>query len=281
MDHETWKLQNQPLPPWTKFLWDIDRLNHIRPAYFELDITTRCDGCIHPDLGIWPEWCCSDMKAKHMGKRPYKIEDMEEYDYDHILTRAINERCGITLTGNGEPTMHPLINEFVHQALIALEDHEIPGFAIVTNGKHLYSKCMRLICVLASRGFNCWIRVSLNSRPIDSALLELMTEFPKTIGISLVYDDLISETHCRHNAKQLEPLAKFIRLMPANPLDQYLDMDPLDCVGRKFVRIFNVKGQEQFCCLSREDGMPPYKCPVDCRWATVNLNDAWRCNPWT
>ena len=278
LSHEEWKAKNQPLPNWTKFLWDYNLLRNPHPVYYEVDLTNKCQ------LNCFGGKCCS------YEERQKPIKYMETPIFLDILTSARVHRCGMVLTGGGEPTLHPAFEYIVDKCTEALHkgmenwlNPGLLGLGLVTNGVEVAN--VNYFMTHINPDDNAWVRISLNDRKPSDGLVELFHTYPKRIGLSLIYDaqNEASFGQAARNRKLLEPVAKFIRMIPFHDLSiPSKIMTPKECYGRKFLKIFGPNGVEQYCCLARgKDGEPPKFCPQNCRWEEVNPEDAWKCNPYT
>jgi hypothetical protein len=201
---------------------------------------------------------------------------MSEFVFKHFVDEAYDLELGIELTGGGEPTLHPRFKEYLDYIIDSMP--RIPALGLVTNGANMDN--VRYF-VENTKDPPCWIRVSLNDRDNDE-LLELMKEYPKRIGISLVYGNRKEWDKCCMNAIKYDSYAKFIRLRKAMEFEPHPTMTPQKCKGRLFVKQIECDGTMSWCCNSRGlNGKPPEFCPKDC-WATkVDLDGVWKYNPFS
>lgn len=243
---------------WTKYLWDADKLTHPTPAFYEIDLSNRCTlNC---------PWCCT--KEARL-KNPM---DMELGLVHRLIDKAFALKIGVVFSGGGEPTMHPNFKSIIEYAVKCI------GVGLVSNGTDPVKVREYLEATTGHK--NSWVRLSLNARPVSDDLRRLFEEYPGRIGISIIDIDA-GIAGVKYPAETLTNLAKFVRRKPPSK-EVPTKMTPQECIGRKFETVFEVDGTVAWCCQSRgRNGRPPDFCFGDCRWSEVNLEDAWRGNPWT
>ena len=241
---------------WTKYLWDIDKLVHPVPSFYEIDLTNKCN--------LDCPWCCT---REAMLRNPMDMKTDTAY---HIIDKALELRIGIVFSGGGEPTLNPNFKDIIKYAVRGI------GIGLVSNGTN--PARIREYLEIMEDHKNSWVRLSLNARLVSDKLRELFKEYPDQIGISIID---VNGPDMAYPAEALAPFAKFVRKKTPSKKSP-IKMTPQECVGRKFEIVFEVDGTVAWCCQARGlDGKPPPFCFEDCRWSKVNLKDAWRDNPWT
>ncbi|MHA1747707.1 MAG: hypothetical protein ACTSYF_03590, partial [Promethearchaeota archaeon] len=128
-----------------------------------------------------------------------------------------------------------------------------------------------------------WLRISINDQEMTDEQFDLFNDNRGLIGASFIYGNKEEEEGCMKNIKKLRDLAKFIRFKRAfDPKVASKNMTPEKCVGRKFAHIIEADGTHAYCCQGRGlNGAAPLFCVKDCRWARVDLSNAWRRNPFS
>jgi len=243
---------------WTKYLWDSDKLECPTPAFYEVDLTNRCNlNC---------PWCCT---------REARLKNPVDMSIDlvyRIIDKAFKLRIGVVFSGGGEPTLHPNFKDIMKYATKCL------GVGLVSNGTN--TTRIREYLEIMKNHKNFWVRLSLNARPINDRLWKLFKEYPGQIGISIIDVD-VNVPNMEYPAEALTPLAKAVRKrLPSNEVP--MKMTPQECIGRKFETVFEADGTIAWCCQARGlNGKPPDFCFADCRWSQIYLKDAWKDNPWT
>lgn len=240
---------------WTKYLWDPEKLEHPSPASYEIDLTNVCNlNCSF----------CSSRDARE--RKPIHAEFSK---VKWIIHDAIEKNIGVSFTGGGEPTLYPQFSDAIKEALPCV------GLGFVSNGTNP-DKIHEYLEITKDHK-NSWVRLSLNDRPINDGLRKLFADYPGRIGISIVAEDIARI----YPAEELIPLAKLVRKKVPNSIVP-VKMTPQECVGRKFVKVWEPDGTIAWCCQAR--GMkssPPKHCIEGCRWVVVDLKKAWEANPFT
>ena len=240
---------------WEKYLYDIKKLRNPSPCFYEIDMTNRCNlNCA---------WCTTTAARKKNTKdAPYE-------SLIRLVDDALGKDLGVTFAGGGEPTLHPRFRDVIKHAIPAI------GIGLVSNGTLVDE--IRFYLETTKDHKNSWVRLSLNDRPINDGLRKLFNDYPNRIGISII----VEHEELSYPAEELAPLAKFIRkTTPHNIVPN--GMRPEDCIGRKFHKIFEPDGTVAWCCQARgRGGAPPEFCFDDCRWSKVDIEEAWKGNPWT
>lgn len=256
------------LPSWTKFLWDINQLQNPQPKFIEVDLTNYCNkNCT---------WCVSEETRK---QQPL---NMDPNIFSDCLDYACAQQLGIVFTGGGEPTLHPKFREYCQNVIDLVHDKQIPQMGLITNGGKDFSDVEWYLQNTVDPP--AWIRISVNYWAIPNKLKELLTNFPNRIGLSIIYNeyDYHQSNAAKFNNEYLSEnfKPKFIRIKPCHDFG-HPTINPLDCQARKFVKIYETDGKEPYCCLARGlNGQPPKICPNGCPW-NVNIQDAWRYNPFS
>lgn len=258
------KIEN--LRNWTKYLWSWDKLKNPTPGMVELDLTNFCNANC--------SWCCS--------WREHKKErcTMSWHTFLSEIDLAIQNKYGVVFTGGGEPTLHPDFEQMVDHCVDLILNNKIPSFALVTNGIEVDKARYFIERTSEPRS---WIRISLNYRNPSEALVKLFHDFPKRIGLQLIYGDNDELKKCEQNKKLLEPYSKFVKLNHANHYDiPHPKTNPQNCIGKNMHRVVESDGTIAYCCQSRGmQGGKPMICPFECRWAGIDLEKAWEWNPFT
>ena len=257
---------SQTFKNWTKYLWDWNKLKDPKPGMVELDLTNFCNANC--------SWCCS--------WREHKKEkcEMNTKVFFRELDIAIKNGYGIVFTGGGDPTLHSHFEDYVNMVVDYLNQGLIPSFALVTNG--IESEKARYFIEHTSEP-KSWIRISLNYRKPSEALVKLFHDYPKRIGLQLIYGNEDERILCEQNKRLLGDFSKFVKMNHANHYDiPHSKTHPNNCIGRKMHRVVESDGVVAYCCQARgmQGGFPAI-CPVECRWADIQLEDAWEWNPFT
>ena len=260
------------LPFWTKHLWSIEQIENPQPRFYELDLTNYCN------------WNCSWCVSKEIKKQPKA--NMEKSLFMRILDEAMDKRIGIVLTGGGEPTLHPDFKEFVDIIINWIQRKQLLGFGLVSNGGTDWQNVQYFLektkFLFSERKVSIWLRISVNAFPISMHLIELIHNYPKRVGISLIYDTPQEFHLCEANKLELEKHpVEFIR-GPKKCHDWSTPtVNPVNCMGRKFHKVFETLGNVPYCCLSRGLGHEmPKVCPEGCPW-NMNFDSLWEANPFT
>jgi len=207
---------------------------------------------------------------------------MDERLFHSILDEAVYHKWGIVFTGGGEPTLHPQFKDFCSEVWLLCKQKKIPQMGLITNG----GLNLDLIewYLLQTEDPPAWVRISVNYWNIPPKLKDLLIRFPNRIGISIIYNEYdydqsnAAKFNFEYLSENFQP--KFIRMKPCHDFD-HPTIDPLTCQGRKFVRIYETDGKKPYCCLARGlNGQPPKVCPSGCPW-NVNLQEAWKFNPFS
>ena len=275
-------IEKEPLPNWTKYLWDYQQIQFPRPRFVELDLSNRCN--------INCKFCCSrDARQKSQ-------EDMNDQTFSIQIEFAIKNRTSIIFTGGGEPSLHPKFFNYLDLVMACLIKSEIMGFGLVTNGVALESIIgIEKICQYLNDypRLNAWARVSLNDRKPHPELLRVMEVHPGQVGISIVRYKKDNAAQVQKNLMQISDagqggkgryLAKIVRVTN-DAYNNFSNFDPEHCIGRKFSRVIEPNGKVAYCCHARgKNRYPPERCPSHCRWMQLNeeISDlTHRFNPWT
>lgn len=243
---------------WMKYLLSSKKILNPSPSFYEIYLTNRCNlNC---------PWCCT---KESRTKDP---RDMRTKLVYQIIDKAYRRNIGVSFTGGGEPTLHPNFKEIITYARKCI------GVGLVSNGT--YSDQIREYLEIMKGHNNYWVRLSLNDRPLNKRLEQLFRDYPGKIGISIV-SIAANYSNISFPAEDLKRYAKFIRRK--TPSDETPNlMDPEDCVGRKYERVYEPDGTVAWCCHSLgAKGKPPKHCFDDCRWSKVHLDEVWKENPWT
>lgn len=251
---------------WKKYFYDLDKINNPSPGMVELDLTNYCNAKC--------SWCCAWREMEKPKKNMSLMILARELGY------AIGRKYGIVLTGGGEPTLHPQFRGFVDVGVGALKEGLIPAFCLVSNGI-LYEE-IRYFVENTSEP-KSWVRLSLNNREIPNGLYKLFKKYPKRIGVSLIYGNKKEREGCEKNRKLLKKYAKNVRMKQATDYKTpHPTVNPQNCIGKKLHRLVESDGLVAFCCQARGmDGEPPEMCPIECRWAVIDMNEIAEENPFS
>lgn len=253
------------LPPWTKFLWDINQITNPQPKFIEVDLTNYCNkNCT---------WCVSEEIRK---QKPLNMSFDLAMD---IIDEAITHQWGIVFTGGGEPTLHPDFQKICQVVIDLVNNGLLPQMGLITNGGKDWKNVEWYLEHTTDPP--AWVRVSVNYWTIAPELKVLLKKYPNRIGISIIYDNNNEDQlfGAIYNDEELEEYPiKFSRVKSAHDMI-HSTRDPLTCQARKFVKIYETDGSQPYCCLARGfKGQPPKICPKGCPW-NVDINSAWKFNP--
>lgn len=253
------------LPWWAKFLIDPQRLQKRIPAVYQIDLTHRCN--------LKCSWC--EFTGIHGGP------DMSLELFENTYDEALQQGCGIELSGGGEPTLWKEWDKLI--ALLTWElakpNRQLLGIGLISNGT-LLPELKAFATLLQYR--NVWMRLSINERDIEP-IKPLLTLYPKQIGISLIYQTEDQRVKCQANYDKLMAwnTAKYVRMSEAMA-DKFTENYYTQCQGHHFNRIIEPTGIRAFCCHARHNnGRPPRLCPVDCKYYHINYDEIWEMNPFT
>jgi len=250
------------LPWWFKYFLSWDQIVDPQPQFYKIDLTKRCN--------LKCSWC-----EYKFGHTTDPKDDMSWELFSQFFGNAWKENLGIEFSGGGEPTLWKHWDELCK----FLSEWDLIGLALVTNGM-LLDKVDKFIESIKHND-NFWIRISLNERPVTMELLNLLSQYPKKIGISLIYKTPIEKGLCLVNYDILKdnPNVKFIRFKEAmgEKLDPYY---PPNCVGRKVYQTIEPDGTISYCCHARYmKGKRIQACNVNCTYYGWDLNKINEANP--
>lgn len=255
-----------------KYLISMDLINNPHPRMIEVDLTNYCP--VEPKCF----WCNSkEVRSK-------KRTDMTLEKLRTILDEAANypHGCGIDFTGGGEPCCHPDFKGCVDLVSIYVNKGKIPGFALVSSGynKEIIDNCRYFL--INTSEHKSWIRISLNDRDMSPELLKLINEFPKRVGISMIYGNGEQESSCIFSEMEIRNKGlpvKFIRVRKALDFDNLSEIvTPESCEGKLYHKIIESDGTVSFCCNSRGRGGKSKPCPAGCRWEKMRIEEYLKLN---